>query len=159
MLIQWLLFTWEFGRDNWLMYKLLWPDPRSQHPPSAHLPSLFHLSHEKVREYLQSPAISTHCFKIEQLVVCFAGYRGASYREIHVNGLEFQKTKLLFLLLRQWRNGLVWVLMALLLNISILSKKARTRESLGENRAECVCSHSTCLTYDSALCLQRSAMI
>lgn len=71
------------------MYKLLRPDPRAQHPPSAHLPSLFHLSHEKVREYLQSHAISTYSFEIEQLLVCCAGYRAASYREIHVNGLEF----------------------------------------------------------------------
>lgn len=108
MVTQWLLFTWEFGCDGWLMYAVLWPDHRAQHPPPIYLPPLFHVSHEKVREYLQSHAISTYSSEIKQLLVGSAGYRVASFSEIHVNGLEFEKTKLLFLLLTQWWNGLVW---------------------------------------------------
>lgn len=39
-----------FGVDSWWMSARFWPDRRSQHPPSAHLPPLFHLSQEKVRK-------------------------------------------------------------------------------------------------------------
>ena len=38
-------------------------------------------------------------------------------------------------------------------------KSVRMGESLEEKATQCVCPHSTCLTNDSALCLERSAMI
>lgn len=45
-------------------------------------------------------------------------------------------------------------------NVSILGKKSRDEGISGRKQGSvCVCSHSTCLTYDSALCLQGSAMI
>lgn len=79
---------------------------------------------------------------------------------IHVNGLEFQKTKLLFLPLRQWRNRLVWVELKSLLKSVYFGQKKSNRGNLYEKTGKkvcvcmCVCSHSTCLTYDSVLSLQ-----
>lgn len=92
-----------FGSDNWLMLvKRL--DNHMQHPPSAHLPSLFHLSQEKVREYLWLHAISS--FVSVQVCVGFSSCGAASDSKIHVNRLEFHKIKWLLLLLRWRPHGL-----------------------------------------------------
>lgn len=41
-----------FGCDSWLMHTLFCPNSCTQNPPSAYLPSLFHLSHGEVRKCL-----------------------------------------------------------------------------------------------------------
>lgn len=97
-----------FGCDSWLMQLLRWPTNCLQHPPSAHLPSLFPES----RKGQRIPAVT--CDKQLQLwnsagmSWCFWlwSHRFAFDSKIHINKLEFHETKLLFLL-SLWPSGLV----------------------------------------------------
>lgn len=85
-------------------------------------------------------------------------YRAASVSEIQWAGVSENKTAFLAIKPVMKLAGLGGVTAAAI-ELFYFGQKTHDEKSLGENRAACVCSHSTCLTYDSALCLQRSAMI